>query len=72
MAIPGVALYFALTGAKGLGGLPPEVWSFPLSRDVRAGDVLAAVGVAVRTTRVASLRRSGRCRYDTSTSGAAG
>ena len=43
LAIPGVALYFALTGAKGLGGLPPEVWSFPLSRDVRAGDVLALV-----------------------------
>jgi SSS family solute:Na+ symporter len=43
VAIPGVALYFALTGAKGLGGLPPEVWSFPLSRDVRAGDVLALV-----------------------------
>ena len=43
VAIPGVALYFALTGAKGLGGLPPEVWSFPLSRNVRAGDVLALV-----------------------------
>jgi solute:Na+ symporter, SSS family len=43
VAIPGVALYFALTGAKGLGGLPSEVWSFPLSRDVRAGDVLALV-----------------------------
>ncbi|HEX9304767.1 MAG TPA: hypothetical protein VGA31_10000 [Thermoanaerobaculia bacterium] len=41
LAIPGVALYFALTGAKGLGGLPPDAWSFPLSRDVRAGDVLA-------------------------------
>jgi SSS family solute:Na+ symporter len=43
VAIPGAALYFALTGSKGLGGLPPEVWSFPLSRDVRAGDVLALV-----------------------------
>ncbi|PYQ36909.1 MAG: hypothetical protein DMF55_03005 [Acidobacteria bacterium] len=41
VAIPGAALYFALAGAKGLGGLPPEAWSFPLSRDVRAGDVLA-------------------------------
>ena len=43
VAIPGVALSLALAGAKGLGGLPPEVWKFPLSRDVRAGDILALV-----------------------------
>jgi solute:Na+ symporter, SSS family len=41
LAIPGVALYFALTGAKGLGGLPSEVWSFPFSGTVRPGQVLA-------------------------------
>jgi SSS family solute:Na+ symporter len=40
-AIPGVALYFALTRASGLDGLPAEVWSFPLSARIRAGDVLA-------------------------------
>lgn len=40
-AIPGVALYWALTGAKGLGGLSPEVWSFPFSRELHAGDVAA-------------------------------
>jgi solute:Na+ symporter, SSS family len=41
LAIPGVALYFALTGARGLGGLPSEVWSFPFSGTVRPGHVLA-------------------------------
>lgn len=41
LAIPGVALYFALTGAGGLGGLPSEVWSFPFSPTVRPGQVLA-------------------------------
>lgn len=40
-AIPGVALYFALTGASGLDGLPAEVWSFPFSARIRAGDVFA-------------------------------
>ncbi len=41
VAIPGVALYFALTRASGLDGLPSEVWSFPLSERIRAGDVFA-------------------------------
>jgi len=40
-AIPGVALYFALTRAKGLSGLPSSAWSFPFSESVRGGDVLA-------------------------------
>jgi Na+/proline symporter len=40
-AIPGVALYYAVTGAKGLGGLPPQVWSFPFSRELQPGDVAA-------------------------------
>jgi SSS family solute:Na+ symporter len=39
--IPGVALVCALRGAHGLGGLPPEVWSFPTSTSFGAGDVLA-------------------------------
>jgi SSS family solute:Na+ symporter len=29
VGIPGIALVAALSGAKGLSGLPPEVWSFP-------------------------------------------
>jgi len=41
IAIPGVALYFALRGANGLGGLPSDVWSFPFSPAVRPGQVLA-------------------------------
>ena len=41
LAIPGVALWFALTGAGGLGGLQPEVWSFPFSPSLHAGDVVA-------------------------------
>ena len=41
LAIPGVALFFALRGAKGLGGLSPDVWSFPFSATVRPGNVLA-------------------------------
>lgn len=41
IAIPGVALYFALRGANGLGGLPSDVWSFPFSPAVRPGSVLA-------------------------------
>ena len=41
IAIPGVALCFALRGAGGLGGLPPETWSFPFSPTVRPGQVLA-------------------------------
>jgi SSS family solute:Na+ symporter len=41
VAIPGLALFFALKGAHGLGGLPPATWSFPFSNDVGAGDVLA-------------------------------
>jgi SSS family solute:Na+ symporter len=40
LAIPGVALFFALRGAGGLGGLPREVWSFPFSSTVRPGQVL--------------------------------
>ena len=41
LAIPGLALYFALHGAKGLGGLPSEAWAFPFSPTVRPGQVLA-------------------------------
>jgi SSS family solute:Na+ symporter len=40
-AIPGVALYFALTGANGLHGLPAAAWSFPVSDTVSPGDVVA-------------------------------
>lgn len=40
-AIPGVALYFALTRANGLHGLPPAAWSFPVSDTVSPGDVAA-------------------------------
>jgi SSS family solute:Na+ symporter len=41
VGIPGVALVCALRGAGGLGGLPPEAWSFPTSPGFGAGDVLA-------------------------------
>jgi SSS family solute:Na+ symporter len=40
-AIPGVALFFALTRANGLDGLPPAAWDFPFSDTVRPGDVVA-------------------------------
>jgi len=39
--IPGVGLWYALRGAHGLGGLPPETWSFPTSATFGAGDVVA-------------------------------
>ncbi len=39
--IPGVGLFCALSAAKGLGGLPPSVWSFPTSPTVHAGDIAA-------------------------------
>jgi SSS family solute:Na+ symporter len=39
--ILGVALVSALSGSGGLGGLPPEAWSFPTSPTLRAGDVAA-------------------------------
>lgn len=39
VAIPGVALYFALRGASGLDGLPAPVWSFPFSAGIGASDV---------------------------------
>ena len=38
-AIPGVALYFALTRASGLDGLPADVWSFPVSAGIRGTEV---------------------------------
>jgi SSS family solute:Na+ symporter len=41
VAIPGVALYFALKGSHGLAGLPPDAWSFPFSPDVTPAEVLA-------------------------------
>jgi solute:Na+ symporter, SSS family len=41
VAIPGVALWFALAGAKGVGRLPPEAWNFPFSGGLHAGDVFA-------------------------------
>ncbi|HEU5249380.1 MAG TPA: hypothetical protein VFW15_05280 [Thermoanaerobaculia bacterium] len=41
VAIPGVALYFALEGSHGLAGLPPDAWSFPFSSDMSPADVLA-------------------------------
>ena len=56
VAIPGAALYFALAGAKGLGGLPPEAWSFPLSRDVRAGDGFNNSAAAVAATVLRNLQ----------------
>jgi SSS family solute:Na+ symporter len=31
IGIPGIALFAALSSAKGLSGLPPELWSFPTS-----------------------------------------
>lgn len=40
-AIPGAALYFAWTGAHGLGGLPRGTWNFPVSSGVGPGDVFA-------------------------------
>jgi SSS family solute:Na+ symporter len=40
LAIPGVALYFAVRGAGGLRGLPAEMWRFPFSPTVRPGQVL--------------------------------
>lgn len=39
--IPGVGLYCALSGAKGLSGLPSAAWSFPTSATFTAGDVAA-------------------------------
>jgi len=39
--IPGVALWCALRGAHGLGGLPRDVWSFPTSPTFGVGDVVA-------------------------------
>ncbi len=41
VGIPGVALVCALSGAGGLSGLPPEVWSFPTSATFHASDVAA-------------------------------
>jgi SSS family solute:Na+ symporter len=41
VAIPGVALSFAMTRANGLSGLPSSAWSFPFSESVRPRDVLA-------------------------------
>lgn len=41
VGIPGVALSSALVKAKDLGGLPPEVLSFPTSATLHLGDVLA-------------------------------
>ncbi len=41
VGIPGIALVSALSGAHGLGGLSPAVWSFPTSATFRAGDVAA-------------------------------
>ena len=41
LGIPVVALACALPGAHGLGGLPPEAWSFPTSATFGAGDVAA-------------------------------
>jgi SSS family solute:Na+ symporter len=40
VGIPGIALVCALAGAGGLGGLPPAVWSFPVSPTFGAGDVV--------------------------------
>lgn len=41
VAIPGVALSFALTRASGFARLPAEAWAFPFSGGVGAGDVFA-------------------------------
>ena len=41
VAIPGVALDFALTRSGGLSGMPPGTWSFPFSESVRPREVLA-------------------------------
>lgn len=38
-AIPGVALYFALSGASGLDGLPAQAWTFPFSARIGPGEV---------------------------------
>lgn len=41
VGVPGVALACALSGARGLGGLPAAAWSFPTSPTFPAGDALA-------------------------------
>lgn len=41
VGVPGVALACALSGARGLGGLPAAAWSFPTSPTFSAGDALA-------------------------------
>jgi solute:Na+ symporter, SSS family len=41
LGIPVIGLICALRGAHGLGGLPPEAWSFPTSPTFGAGDVFA-------------------------------
>lgn len=41
VAIPGVALYFALSRSGGLTDLPREAWSFPFSAGVSPGNVFA-------------------------------
>lgn len=41
VAIPGIALVFAWTGANGLGELPPEVTRFPFSSGIGPGDAIA-------------------------------
>lgn len=38
-AIPGVALYFALTRATGFDRLPAEAWSFPFSKGIGPAEV---------------------------------
>jgi SSS family solute:Na+ symporter len=39
LGIPGVALLCALSGAGGLSGLPPELWSFPTSTTLGGRDI---------------------------------
>ncbi|MEP6994076.1 MAG: hypothetical protein ABI968_06090, partial [Acidobacteriota bacterium] len=41
VGIPGIALFAALSGAHGLGDLPPEVWRFPTAPSFSGRDVLA-------------------------------
>jgi SSS family solute:Na+ symporter len=41
IGIPGIALFAALRGAHGLGGLPGEVWSFPTAPTFSSRDVFA-------------------------------
>ena len=41
LGIPGVLFFCALKKAHGLGGLPAEVWSFPISATLPAGGVLS-------------------------------